>query len=794
MFYSVRHDYCFVCAQIITITTGDAMDFNFVTPQISLNTMTKSGSVDSLGQSDGGDETVSNLFVNKLHQILARNGINNNEEASLETTRELTSINSTQLLKEMNSAQGVDFLTKLKQYLMASGYTELNKISLGDEGLEAIKSMLVKAGFAQSQLSSLIKKVKSESEDGNVLVSDLMNSLLTIDSEELSTDLDSFSITDKGESELNHQDNSAFMDISAIPFITSIMKSLGVPDNTINLIVSDSDVKGEGIGLNTLITDLQELQEHSFYMGKKFQNSSDLDSIKEMFNQLGLSTEKSSGNGAINLGDFVSALEELRLALASEEDESTVMKSSFAEISISDLKKSSRDSSLLTSALNTQVTGSNLNDLKKISRDSSSFTSYIDTQVAGSSLNDLKKSNRDSSALISSLETEVISNDVKADSLIGKLMGDLHVNDISVKAADESQSDGSEMKYLTLKSVNHQLLMNLSVLNNNSEDVEKAILETDSALMIEKLHRLSGQDVEASPTPSNKILQNLLSSQENMNKTRSKNSSDLLDEALRKKIINLSHVQEEQNRKSDPEALVGRASGITAGNGDLLSGLINSIISSDTQTSAKRSGQNGKVNNAENDLDSILSRVEKKESLNILAYNQSDSSFSGGSDTKESASGMTKYKSTSSVLPYYVTNQVGKSIARAFSRGESEITLQLKPAELGRISMTIESAGDTLKVRIMTENLAAKDILSEHANDLKASLAGNGINLDSFDVEMSSDFKQSMADSGQNSNSSSDSGKNRGSAHNGSSYTGELEGSAVPNFFKNEDNMLHLVA
>jgi len=771
------------------------MDFDFVTPQLSLNTMIKSASVDSSGQSDSGDEAVSNLFVNKLHQILARNGINNNEEASLETTGELTSINSTQLLKEMNSAQGVEFLTKLKQYLMASGYTELNKISLGDDGLEAIKAMLVKAGFSQSQLSSLIKKVKSESEDGNVLVSDLMNSLLTVGYEELSTDLDSFSITDKGQSELNDQDNSSLMDISAIPFLTSIMKSLGIPDDAIDSVILDSEVKGEGISLNTLITDLQELQEHSLSIGKIFQNSSDLDSIKELFNQLGLSTEKSSGNGAMNLGDLISALEEFRQTSTFEDDESSVMKSSLSEISINGLKQSSKDPSALIPSLETQVAGSNVNDLKKSSKDPSALISSLETQVAGSNVNDLKKSSKDPSALISSLETQVADDDAKADKLISKLMGDLHANNtLAVKSTDESQTDGSEMKYLTLKSVNHQLLMNLSVVNTDNGDVDNAVLNTDSALMMEKLHLLSGQDVEENTTPSNKILQNVLSSQENLNKTKLKNSSELLDEALQKKIINLSQVQEEQNRKSGSETLVGRASGIAAGNGDLLSGLISSISSSEAQTSAKANGQNGRVNSSENGLESILSRVEKKQSLNILDYNQSGGSFSGGSDTKDNASGMTKERSTSSVLPYYVTNQVGKSIARAFSRGESEIKLQLRPAELGRISMTIESAGDTLKVRIMTENLAAKDILADHANDLKASLASSGINLDSFDVEMSSDFKQSMADSGQNSNSSSDSGKNRGSAHSGSLYTGELEGSVVPNFFKNEDNMLHLVA
>ncbi len=97
-------------------------------------------------------------------------------------------------------------------------------------------------------------------------------------------------------------------------------------------------------------------------------------------------------------------------------------------------------------------------------------------------------------------------------------------------------------------------------------------------------------------------------------------------------------------------------------------------------------------------------------------------------------------------LPQYVTQQVGKGLARAVNQGESSLTLQLKPVSLGRLIMTIDNLGSSMKVSIMTEHHAAKDILTSHANELRTVMANAGISLDQFDVDMSQDFRQSLAD------------------------------------------------
>ena len=153
-----------------------------------------------------------------------------------------------------------------------------------------------------------------------------------------------------------------------------------------------------------------------------------------------------------------------------------------------------------------------------------------------------------------------------------------------------------------------------------------------------------------------------------------------------------------------------------------------------------------------------------------------------------------KIASSRTIIPSYVTSQVGKGLARAVAQGDSELKLQLRPPELGRIIMTIDNLGSSLKVSVVTENQAARDILTSHANELKAALSSSGISITSFDVEMGSDFNQSMADARQDT---------RGFGSKRSKGSG-LEDEAVKGigdptinslgFVSNTDGALHFVA
>ncbi len=110
-------------------------------------------------------------------------------------------------------------------------------------------------------------------------------------------------------------------------------------------------------------------------------------------------------------------------------------------------------------------------------------------------------------------------------------------------------------------------------------------------------------------------------------------------------------------------------------------------------------------------------------------------------------------------LPSYVTNQVGRSIVRAFNQGQSEIKIQLKPPELGRIMISIEDMSNGIKVSVVAEHQTAKDMLVSNANSLKAALADNGISLENFDVDMGSNFNKSMSDTNRQSGNNNKRGR-----------------------------------
>lgn len=165
-------------------------------------------------------------------------------------------------------------------------------------------------------------------------------------------------------------------------------------------------------------------------------------------------------------------------------------------------------------------------------------------------------------------------------------------------------------------------------------------------------------------------------------------------------------------------------------------------------------------------------------------------------DTTGFRSSLPKTAGAPKPLPAYVAQQVGKGLVRAINQGDSSITLQLKPPELGKLLLTIDNTNNMMRVNIMTENHAAKEILSQNITELKSVLSSSGVNLERFEVDMSNDFRQSMADARQQAGFS---GKNRGRQKGtnpdgrADSRTGEI-GTVADQLPLNGPGSVHLVA
>ncbi|MCF6247330.1 MAG: flagellar hook-length control protein FliK [Desulfobacula sp.] len=145
-------------------------------------------------------------------------------------------------------------------------------------------------------------------------------------------------------------------------------------------------------------------------------------------------------------------------------------------------------------------------------------------------------------------------------------------------------------------------------------------------------------------------------------------------------------------------------------------------------------------------------------------------------------------------LPAYVTQQVSKSLVRAINQGENSLKIQLKPPELGRMLLTIQNSGSSLRVSIMTENHAAKEIISQNITELRTVLSNSGVNLEKIEVDMSNDFRQSMADTRQQSKHSGKRDRNQANKVSGGG-SGEGLGEAGRNLNGlNQNGSVHLVA
>ncbi len=84
------------------------------------------------------------------------------------------------------------------------------------------------------------------------------------------------------------------------------------------------------------------------------------------------------------------------------------------------------------------------------------------------------------------------------------------------------------------------------------------------------------------------------------------------------------------------------------------------------------------------------------------------------------------------VLPMEVRDQVSVRIARAVSAGQDQIEIRLKPAELGRLEIRLELAGDgRVQATITADTRQTLDLLRADARGLERALQDAGLRTDS---------------------------------------------------------------
>lgn len=513
--------------------------------------------------------------------------------------------------------------------------------------------------------------------------------------------------------------------ISGLPFVLSILAALQVPEQVSARLIADAKQEGEGIDLDRLINGLQTLQKESFFSGVDFDVDSQAGGVEQMFKSLGL--ERDEGDtGPLTLGGFVSALEKLRISSEMTAEAETEAK---------------------------QETGS-------------------EAEVPGSLLTLLQIPEQGSGRLDGETMEE------ESGIALGRLIEKLH-------ALESEQSDTGQPAFSGFMAALEQLDLSSGLINGTETDLKpgaragmennlvrpvpgthdngKQERNANFAILRDLVAALEKMDISPEPTSLERFSSKLTGENDvesilgSLMSSISRNKGQSMETGGRFEQAEFSPGQISQSNSMDLFGAKGDPKFQTPSLPEMQAGVDLEFPRSLENLAAVIKEMKNSVDDTRMMEQGITDRQMAKEPAGNVAAIDSSGGAGGefrqmGMDSRGQS--VADAGTPRGFLPAHVTGQVGKSLARAVSQGDTELKLQLKPPELGRIIMTIDNVGTSLKVSVVTESHAAKEILAAHVNELKATLANSGISIDSFDVEMGSDFSQSMADARQQSKGS----------------------------------------
>lgn len=98
-----------------------------------------------------------------------------------------------------------------------------------------------------------------------------------------------------------------------------------------------------------------------------------------------------------------------------------------------------------------------------------------------------------------------------------------------------------------------------------------------------------------------------------------------------------------------------------------------------------------------------------------------------------------------SVLPGYVVRQVGQQMAQMVARQENSLRLELKPPSLGEVSLELTVKDGVVKATMLTDTVAAKNILESGLEQLKQQLDMQGLKVERVEIMVNPDAQRQEA-------------------------------------------------
>lgn len=90
--------------------------------------------------------------------------------------------------------------------------------------------------------------------------------------------------------------------------------------------------------------------------------------------------------------------------------------------------------------------------------------------------------------------------------------------------------------------------------------------------------------------------------------------------------------------------------------------------------------------------------------------------------------------SASHIRPSIMINQITDGAVNVLKRGPGRVKIQLYPPRLGALNMDVSIQNNKVKVVLIAENHEVRHVLQSNMEQLRSSLQGQGLHVDSFDV------------------------------------------------------------
>ncbi len=560
------------------------------------------------------------------------------------------------MVSEGSIPSGHALLEKLKKALMASGLP-LDQFVANGPALDAFSKLMVSAGFRENDVTAILNELKAKASGQGILASDLFKAASQLSPETMNTA------------------RNAQLNISALPYVETIMTKLGVSPEQAQHIISDATGEGNSIDIQKLIRGLKKVQLDMGSDGSGPVDPAASEELLEMMQRVGLTGGSDSPIEALDrLISMLNKNKGASVAADTEADNGTAVAAIVTQLQ----KISSR----------LGVTDSTLHQLVKAAKENSpdaraqliSQLAALRDQAAALDRNGVASdnpadlgtvSNRPKTSgtmtlgkFVAALETRLVSDQQTAQTTTGMAMpqgnpqGTKETFNAFIQALTPSQRQmGGKNDTITAGS-----LSSTAAKQNSSPNQLNQLLSGNKAV-------ISPEQAETAPQMSEKSV-------------------------LEKDQVLLAAVKSRQHVNVDREVP---------------------------------------------QPDAVLKEVRTI-----------DTGVEGGAKT-----------ASARTLPGYLLDQVSRQIVRLRQTNQSEMTLQLKPPHLGRMKLSIEHTDTGLKVSMIVEQAAAKDMLLSQSNDLKAALMEQGLRLDKMDVETQANFDRSMAQAQQDSGQSGGRGKRR---------------------------------